>query len=60
MKGILPMGKVVWKGWSTSVDQIIQPVSIIFGTMLTSVKAVAKHEKSEQKITRKTKGKSGN
>jgi hypothetical protein len=29
------MGKVIWKGWSTSHNQIAQPVSIIMNSFLT-------------------------
>ena len=30
----MPKGKLIWKGWSTTADQIPQPVSIVFGANL--------------------------
>jgi len=32
------MGKVIWKGWSTSADEIPQPLSIIFRGRLKQAK----------------------
>ena len=46
------MGRVVWKGWSTSWDQIAVPVTIAINTMPKGAKKMSDDvKKKSDKIT---------